>query len=112
MTTDNIAFHNPTDLGIWDLSTSQENKIISFEWDTTVIPEAKIVIVSPSGGFKKTYTVGVGLVLSNADKTVRVTLQGIDFIKQCGKTLDASCSFFTKGDIELVFKLKIINSPL
>ena len=110
--TDNIAFHNPTDLGIWDLSTLQENKSISFQWDTVVIPEAKIVIDSPSGGFKKTYTIGNGLTLANSDMTVILTLQGIDFVKQCGKVLDASCNFFIKGDVELTFKLRIINSQL
>ncbi len=107
----NEPFHNPTDFGCFDLATSQVAKQMVFDWDAAVSADAKIVITLRKR-LVRTYTVGDGLTLSNTDQTVTLSLDGADYESMPGNTLDAACSFFIPGDIELTFTLLIVDSPL
>lgn len=107
---DNIAFHNPKDFGTWDLSTSQKDKVILFSWDTPVIPESKVVVYSNTKVIK-CYTVGDGLTISNGGLDIALTLQGADYSHK-DTLLSAQANFFVEGDVEVTFKLRIVESKL
>jgi hypothetical protein len=74
----NQPFHNPTDFGCFDITTSQLNQALEFSWDTPVIAGAKIAFTYHDK-IIKSYTVGNGLTLSNSDQTVTLELDGADF---------------------------------
>ncbi len=104
-------FHEPTDFGTFDLSTSQVGKVFSFNWDADVIANAKVVAVHNNKAMK-TYTVGDGLVISEANRAISVTVDGSDYTNLTGRSLVFNCNFFVLGDIEVTFKLNIIKSQL
>ena len=111
MTNQEQSFLCPVDFGEWKIGTSQKNKSISFEWDTAVLPQSKVVVVYDSDLIKE-YVIGKGLELSNADMTVTLTLNGADFVNYKGKTLSVYCSFFVEGDPEISIRLKVIKTFL
>lgn len=101
---DNLVFINPLDFGLFDMSTSQ-TKALVFKWDTVVIPECKAVFCY-NDNVVKTYTDGDGLVRSNGDLDVTLTVTGSDFVGYEGQTLDVICNFFVQGDEEISFKFR------
>jgi hypothetical protein len=107
----NQPFHNPTDFGCFDITTSQLNQALEFSWDTPVIAGAKIAFTYHDK-IIKSYTVGNGLTLSNSDQTVTLELDGADFEDYEGHTLKAHCNFFVLGNTEVTFDLQIIKSAL
>jgi hypothetical protein len=107
----NTSFHNPTDFGTFTLATSQRDKLIEFAWDAEVLATAKIVFTYKEKNIR-TYVVGHGLALSDANKTVTLELDGEDYEDYAGYTLKAHCNFFVAGDVEVTFSLRIIDSPL
>lgn len=104
-------FHNPTDFGTFDITTSQVNKDLVFSWDTPVLAACKIVS-SFRGTVIQTYTVGEGITLSNGNQTATLTISGTDFENKVGQLIDFDCSFFVVGDTEATFKVKVIKSLL
>lgn len=112
--TDNKSFYNPVDAGIFDLGITQVDKVIPFASTAGVfIAEAKVDFFS-SNRIVKTATIGSGLVIvgtntAGISKTLELTLQGADFSKYCNQHLQAKCTLFTDGDIEVIFDLKIIG---
>lgn len=107
----NQPFHNPTDFGCFDITTSQLNQALEFAWDTPVIAGAKIAFTYNNKTIQ-TYTVGDGLTLSNGDQTVTLEMDGADFEDYAGHTVQAHCNFFVAGDTEVTFDLQILKSAL
>lgn len=103
---DNKAFHNPTDFGKFDIGSTQVNKQIQFNTSIAVITGC-IVALTIGRKLIKTYAVGSGLVISNNDMTVTLTISGSELIDYVGKVLKGHCSFFVAGDTELTFDLEI-----
>lgn len=108
---ENEAFHGPHDFGCFDLATSQLNKLMVFSWDTQVIAACKIVALV-DGVVVKEYTEGNGLVRSNGNLDVTLTLNGQDFQDHVNSTVDFECTFFVQGDLEVIFQTAIIKSHL
>jgi len=106
-----IPFHTPTDFGTFTLTSSQVNKVMTFSWDADVIPTAKVVVTYKEKNIR-TYVVGDGLTLSDANRTVTLELDGTDYEDYEGYTLISYCNFFVPGDIEVTFSIRIIDSPL
>jgi hypothetical protein len=109
MAEDNKAFYNPKDFGVWDLSTSQINKNIVFEFDSAVILQSKVVIIRESTIIKE-YTIGEGLEVSEDNLTITLKIQGQDFRDCGGEELRGHCNFFVEGDTEVLITLNIIKS--
>ena len=112
--TDNIVFYNPQDLGIFDLGITQIGKVIPFKSTAGEFIAGSKVDFYRGGQFVKTYTIGSGLAISGTntagvEKTLSLTLQGSDFSTQGNQNLIGKCTFFTAGDIEMTFNLKIIK---
>ena len=107
----NAPYYDPKDFGCFDLGTTSLNKTFQFDWDTDVIAEAKAV-VTYRGRNVKTYTVGDGITIENANRTVTISMSGTDFSAYVDCELNVNCSFFTAGDVEVVYQVKIIKSPL
>jgi len=84
---------------------------MEFAWDTDVVAGAKVVTTHNDREIE-TYTVGSGLTLSDANQTVTLSLDGADYADYEGRTVQAHCSFFIVGDIEVTFSLSIVKSPL
>jgi hypothetical protein len=116
-TKDNKIFYNPVDAGFFDLGVTQLNKLLPFASVAGVVlaaPNAKVDVLSKSGVLIKTYTEGSGFTVSGTNtpgilKSVDLILSGTDFVNWAGETLTCKCTFFTIGDIEIVFGLKIIG---
>jgi hypothetical protein len=104
-------FHDPADFGTFDLAITQVAKSFRFDWDTDVVAGAKVV-ATHNGKARKTYIVGDGLTISNANRSITILLNGSDYASFVGHTITMNCSFFTVGDIEVTFDLSIIRSPL
>ena len=104
-------YYDPYDFGCFDLATSSIDKTFRFDWDTDVIAGAKAV-ATYQGHTVATYTVGSGITIENANRRVTITISGAPFVKYAGRTIDVSCSFFVEGDVEVIFQIKIIKSPL
>jgi hypothetical protein len=106
----NIAFHNPYYWGCFNLTTDQQDEEFIFEMDFAIMEDALITVnVEGSDNIVKRYTNGNGFVLSNDNKTLVLTVQGEDFIKQVDRKLNFNLSFYGTGDVEGVFDLKIIK---
>jgi len=117
--TDNISFYNPTDIGYFDLGTTQINKALEFKSTEGVFDASSYVkfYLKASGQNKrtlfKTYTIGDGITLSGTntqgqEKTAALLINGSDFPNVCvGSILEAECSFFVLGDVEIIFELQI-----
>lgn len=135
---DNRSFHDPIDIGHFDLAISQVAQVMSFDFRAnpvviehkfgsikkphefgaapTVKSGAKVVIrdeKNPNSPVEVvSYTVGSGLTLSEADQVVTITMGGVTFTDFKKKPLKAYCSFVAPGDIEYTFTLTIVDSPL
>ena len=107
---DNIAFHNPKSLGLFDLGVTQKNKILPFTTLAGVFLSIAKVEIFSNGRLIKTYLNNpvTGTNQAANSKTLSVTFQGVDFVAQKGQTLRGVCtSFFVDGDIEMTFDLRI-----
>lgn len=113
MSKNNIAFYNPKNIGWFDIGVTQKDKIIPFKTLAGVFIPTAYVSFFYNKVLVKTYTIDDGLTLvgSNVtaeEKTLQLRLQGEDFSKYIGSNkLLARCSFFTDGDIDIEFDLKI-----
>ena len=109
---DTIPYYNPWEIDtVIDLATTSVDKTFQFDWDTDVIAESKVA-VTLNERTVATYTVDSGLTITNANRTITLTLSGADFADLEGETLTVQCNFFDAGDIEVVFKLRIVKSNL
>ena len=107
---DNIAFHNPKSLGLFDLGVTQKNKILPFTTLAGVFLSIAKVEIFSNGRLIKTYLNNpvTGTNQAANSKTLSVTFQGVDFVAHKGQTLKGVCtSFFVDGDIEMTFSLRI-----
>lgn len=110
---DNIAFYDPKHLGCFDLGTTQKNKVIPFKSVEGVFLANAEVKVFNHSNLDSTYTIGDGLLIvgtntQGTEKTLKLTLQGVDFQYLKGSTLRFECSnFFVDGDLEMIFELQI-----
>ena len=48
-----------------------------------------------------------GVNVAGTEKILTLTLNGTDFVNDKGRTLNAKCSFFVDGDIEVVFNISV-----
>ena len=92
-----------------DLASSGVNKPFRFAFSIDVIPEAKIVF-SYQGVVVRTYEVGSGIELEGSPVEAVLTVSGADFPAHAGKRLDAACTFFNVGDVDVVFTLTIVKT--
>tara|TARA_R110002020_G_scaffold19955_2_gene68380 strand:- start:250 stop:585 length:336 start_codon:yes stop_codon:yes gene_type:complete len=107
-----IDFYNPTDAGTTVLGVTQINKLMPFKSVQGVYITNPFVKVYNCDKLVKEYTLADGLVLSGTnevgtEKTLTLTLNGTDFVGYEGRFLDAKCSFFVNGDIEIIFKISV-----
>ena len=112
---DNKIFHNPVDAGCFDLKLSQVNKLLPFESILGVVDvAAKIEVFDRVDKLLLTFTEGSGFTISGTNsvgilKSVDLVLNGADFTAWVGQELTFKCTFFVVGDVEIIFKLKIIK---
>ena len=109
---DNISFYNPKDIGYFDLGVSQINKTLPFKTTNGVFTGASFIKVYKKNIVVKEYNLSDGLTIvgSNVlgqEKTLSVVLNGADFANYKGVILEAVCSFFVEGDLEVTFSLGI-----
>jgi len=107
-----IDFYNPTDAGTTVLGVTQINKLMPFKSVQGVYITNPFVKVYNCDKLVKEYTLADGLVLNGTnevgtEKTLTLTLNGTDFVNYKGRFLDAKCSFFVDGDIEIIFKISV-----
>lgn len=108
-----LNFYNPKNIGTADIGLTQINKLIPFKTVNGVYISNPVVRVSSCDNTVKEYTLGNGLELTGTntegtEKTLTLTLNGPDFIAYKKNSLDVQCTFFVEGDIEIIFKLKLI----
>ena len=108
-----IKFYNPKNIGTTELGITQINKIVPFKTVNGVYITNPTVTVLSCKTIVKEFTLGDGLELTGTntqgtEKTLTLTLNGSDFTAYKKNSLDVQCTFFVEGDIEIIFKLKII----
>ncbi len=109
-----IKFYNPDNsIGTTDLGVTQINKLVPFKTVNGVYISNPTITVYSCKNIVKQFTLGDGLELTGTntqgtEKTLTLTLNGPDFQAYRGNVLDVKCTFFIEGDIEIIFKLKII----
>ena len=109
-----IKFYNPNEsIGTTDLGVTQINKLIPFKTTNGVYLSNPKITVYCGKKVIKEFTLSDGLVLNGTnsagvEKTLTLTLNGPSFEEYKGHILDVQCTFFVEGDIEIIFKLKII----
>lgn len=106
-----ISLHNPRHLGTFTIGTSQVNKQIVFAFNQAVNGAARISIIDRDKVLR-TYTIGNGITLSNGNQTATLAIQGSQFSSVGGRTVRANCTFFTVGDLEVTFDIKVIRTIL
>ena len=106
---DNLVFHNPTDYGLFDLGSTQINKSMVFTYTQAISDDCKVVFTEYDTIIKE-YTIGDGIVKSGDNLSATLSISGADFSAYVGKTLKAHCTFFTAGDTEVIFDLKILKT--
>lgn len=109
---DRVAFHNPKNLGCFDLRYTQKNKVLPFKSVAGVYTSLGKVEIYNGSRLLKTYEYAdmslTGTNTQGSEKTLSLTLQGADFAEYRGKNLTAECtSFFIDGDLEMTFDLEI-----
>lgn len=107
-----IDFYQPTNIGVTEIGVTQINKLIPFKTTNGVFIAGSVVNVYFCKKLVKTYTIGDGLELTGTntlgnEKTLTLTLNGADFEGYKGSLLDAECTFFNEGDIEIIFKISV-----
>jgi len=107
-----IDFYQPTNIGVTEIGVTQINKLIPFKTPNGVFIAGSVVNVYFCKKLVKTYTIGDGLVLTGTntignEKTLTLTLNGADFEGYKGSLLEAECTFFNQGDIEIIFKISV-----
>ena len=107
-----IDFYQPTDIGTTEIGETQINKLIPFKTTNGVFISAPIVNIFYRSKLIKTYRLTEGLVLSGTntqgnEKTLTLTLNGADFSHYKDALIDAECTFFNEGDIEITFKISV-----
>ena len=107
-----IDFYQPTSIGVTEIGATQINKLMPFKTTNGVFIAGSVVNVFYCKKLVKTYTIGDGLVLTGTntlgiEKTLTLTLNGTDFAGYKGSLLDAECTFFNEGDIEIIFKISV-----
>ena len=107
-----IDFYQPTNIGVTEIGVTQINKLIPFKTTNGVFIAGSVVNVYFCKKLVKTYTIGDGLVLTGTntignEKTLTLTLNGADFEGYKGSLLEAECTFFNQGDIEIIFKISV-----
>lgn len=111
-TQDTIPYHAPWVISEpLDIAITSVNKTFVFDFTADIVAEAKVVFTF-QGRTVQEYTVGNGIVLSNANRTATLTLSGADFQDLEGNVMKAYGSFIQAGDIEVEFTLTIVESPL
>ena len=108
-----INFYNPKNIGTTEIGATQINKVIPFKTVNGVFITSPVVKVYLCGKLIKEYTINNGLELTGTnqqgtEKTLSLTLSGTDYTLYKKKDLDAQCTFFVLGDIEIVFKINIV----
>jgi hypothetical protein len=107
-----IDFYQPTSIGVTEIGATQINKLMPFKSTNGVFIPNSVVNVFFCKKLVKTYTIGDGLELTGTntagtEKTLTLTLNGTDFAGYKGSLLDAECTFFNEGDIEIIFKISV-----
>lgn len=124
-------FYSPSDLGCFDIATTSTAKDVVFNFTNDSDGSARVpiagakAVVHFGGNLVSTYTVGSGIVISEGtvddngtdvpsgvNNKLTLTLNGTDFTEYAGSILDAECSFFVEGDVEITFSLKVEKSQL
>lgn len=104
-------FYEPVNIGVYDISPAQVDKVLTFETVSGTFAAAPKVVISTALGVKvKEYTVGAGLTRS--DNSITLTMQGSDFTNLEGSTLKGEAALFVPSDAEIIFSLEIIKSNL
>ena len=107
-----IDFYQPTNIGVTEIGVTQINKLMPFKTTNGVFIAGSVVNVYFCKKLVKSYTIGDGLDLSGdntlgVEKTLTLTLNGTDFAGYQDALLDAECTFFNEGDIEIIFKISV-----
>jgi|GEM_PF-4258772 hypothetical protein len=107
-----IDFYKPEDIGLVEIGETQINKQIPFKTINGVFINSSIVNLYHFKKLLKTYKINDGLQLTGvntlgSEKTLTLTLNGTDFKAYKGDFLNAECSFFNEGDIEIIFKISV-----
>ena len=109
-----INFYNPNkSIGVTEIGATQINKLIPFKTVNGLYIPNPVIKVFLCGKLIKEYTINNGLQLTGTnqqgtEKTLTLTLNGPDYSLYKGKELEAQCTFFVLGDIEIIFKIKIV----
>ncbi len=105
-------FNVPVELPPISLAISQTDKDIVLSSTTDdFIAESKFIFCDGSN-IVQTLTVGSGLVLTDSNRTLTMTLQGASFTNYVEKTLSAEGTVFIAGDRDMIFDLIIGASKL
>jgi len=107
-----IDFYQPTNIGVTEIGVTQINKLVPFKTTNGLFIAGSVVNVYFCKKLVKTYTIGNGLELTGTntignEKTLTLTLNGSDFEGYKGSLLEAECTFFNEGDIEITFKISV-----
>ena len=109
-----INFYNPNkSIGQTKIGVTQINKLVPFKTTNGVYLENPTIKVFNGDRLIKDFSIGDGLELTGTnaqgtEKTLTLTLNGAEFSSYRGKDLEAQCSFFVLGDIEIIFKINVV----
>jgi len=106
------TFYNPQDAGSYDLMTTQQNKNLDFKSTAGVFSDSARVAYYVGNRLVKVSTLDddisiIGNNVEDEEKTLRLVLNGPNFASYRGGIIEARCTLFTEGDVEVTFKLEI-----
>jgi hypothetical protein len=110
---DNRVFYNPQDLGLFDIGTTQINKLLRFKSTNGVFTPSARIEIHNGRTLVRDYSYPDDMLLAGdnlqgSEKILTLTLQGADYLEYRGRTLTGQCySFFIDGDLEMTFRLAI-----
>lgn len=107
----NAPHYEPANAGVFDIATTSVGKTYTFTADADFSANA-VVSFTLRGREVVRYSVGSGIVLTNANRTLTLTIDGADFAYLGGERLQANCSLFVDGDVEVLFDLEIIKKTV
>ena len=105
-------FYEPVNAGVYDLGVSQKNKAFTLKSIKGVFSDNSEVRFYYDNTLIKRLDLSDGLQITGNNiqgelKTMTMTVKGSYFVNNRGCTINAECSFFVDGDVEVIFKLEI-----
>ena len=106
------AFDNPAQAPSYDILTSHVDKTFVFDTVSGVFTSDAKAVFSYGGEVVQSYSVGSGIVITESNKKLTVTLQGEDFAGYPDHILEGEFTLFSAGDRDVIMDLHVKDTNL